>query len=112
MQDEFAGQRLPDLPNAGYQTRREKALSDEIMMYVRGAERNRLLLLANVCEGREKFRRVVKKAWRHLKCDDDLADAVFGYLVLLAGPTPEIQREELIKLEDRRRNGLLWTPQN
>ena len=24
MQDEFAGQRLPDLPNAGYQTKRER----------------------------------------------------------------------------------------
>ncbi len=111
MNDEYAGQRLPDLPNAGYATQREKQLSDEVMFYIRGAERNRLLLLANVCEGREKFRRVTKKAWKHLKVDDELVDAVFGYLVLLAGPHPEAQREELTKMESARRNGI-WLPQN
>ncbi len=110
MRDEFAASRLPDLPNDGYATKREKAMSDEIMTYIRGAERNRLLLLANVCEGREKFRRVVKKAWRHLKCDDEMADAVFGYLLLLAGPNPEAQREALIQLEDDKKTGLIYRP--
>ena len=35
MRDEFARTRLPDLPNAGYQTSREKQLSDEIMVFLR-----------------------------------------------------------------------------
>ncbi len=114
MRDEFAASRLPDLPTEGYSTRREKQLTDEIMMYIRGAERNRILLLTNVVEGREKFRRVVKKAWRHLKCDDELADAVFGYLVLLAGKNPELQLDSLKALEEtkRTRSKLLWTPTN
>jgi hypothetical protein len=112
MRDEFAASRLPDLPNDGYSTRREKALSDEVMFYLRDTERDRLQLVSTVCGGREKFRRVVKKAWRHLKCDDEMADAVFGYLVLLAGPNPELQLEELKKLEDRRQNGSLWMPTN
>lgn len=111
LKDEFSAERLPDLPNAGYSTKREKQLSDEIMFYIRGAERNRLLLLANVCEGREKFRRITKKAWKHLKVDDEMVDAVFGYLVLLAGPNPEAQREQLIQMESARQNGL-WIPQN
>ncbi len=106
MRDEFADQRLPDLPTAGYATIREKQLTDEIMTYIRGAERNRLLLLANVCEGREKFRRITKKAWKHLRVDDDLVDAVFGYLVLLAGPNPEEQREHLLRMESARKAGI------
>lgn len=97
MRDEFAGQRLPDLPDAGYSTRREKALSDEIMFFIRGAERDRLWLLSMVCDGKEKFRRIARKAWAHLKVDTDLADAVFGYLVLLAGKYPELQRDELLR---------------
>lgn len=114
MKDEFSGSRLPDLPDAGYSTQRERQLSDEIMMYIRGAERNRLLLLMNVCEGREKFRRVTKKAWRHLKVDDALCDAVFGYLVLLAGKDPELQRDELLKLDqaEKLRRAGLWLPRN
>lgn len=97
MQDEFAGQRLPDLPTAGYSTRREKALTDEIMFFVRGCERNRLLLLSIVCDGKDKFRSIGRKAWRHLRVDTDLCDAVYGYLQLLAGKYPELQRDELIR---------------
>jgi hypothetical protein len=64
-------------------------------MFLRATERDRVMLLLYVTEGREKFRRIVKRAWRHLKCDDTMADAVFGYLVLLAGPNPERQLEAL-----------------
>lgn len=112
MRDEFSGQRLPDLPDAGYSTQRERMLSDEVMFYIRGAERNRLLLLMNVCEGREKFRRVTRKAWKHLKVDDALCDAVFGYLVLLAGPNPEAQRDELLRLDriEKLKRAGLWLP--
>ena len=95
MRDEFAGSRLPDLPTAGYATKREKRLTDEIMFFLRGAERNRIFLLTMVCDGREKFRKVTKTAWRHLKVSDSLCDAVFGYLVLLAGPNPHDQRARL-----------------
>lgn len=109
MKDEFSASRLPDLPDAGYSTRREKQLTDEIMFYIRGAERNRMLLLSNVVGGREKFRRITKKAWRHLRVDDDLVDSVFGYLVLLAGPKPEEQLDHLKFLEARKRSGL-WLP--
>lgn len=109
MRDEFAGQRLPDLPNAGYATRREKMLTDEIMMYVRGAERNRILLLSNVVGGREKFRRITMKAWRHLRVDVALVDAVFGYLVLLAGANPHEQLDSLQRMEAAKRSGL-WIP--
>jgi hypothetical protein len=114
MKDEFASSRLPDIPNAGYATSREKRLSDEVMFYIRGAERNRLLLLSNVCEGREKFRRVTRKAWKHLKVDDALCDAVFGYLVLLAGANPELQRDELLRLDraEKLRRAGLWLPRN
>jgi hypothetical protein len=107
MIDEFADQRLPDLPNDGYATRREKQLSDEIMMFLRATERDRFMLLLYVIQGREKFRRIVKRAWRHLKCDDAMADAVFGYLVLLAGPYPERQLETLKTLADAKR-ARLW----
>ena len=89
---------LPDLPNAGYSTTREKELSDEIMYFIRETERDRLLMLDIVCNGREKFRRVFLKAFRYLRIDVDLCDAVFGYLVLLAGENPELQRDSLLRL--------------
>lgn len=96
--DKFASVRLDDLPNAGYATAREKELSDTVMFFIRGAERDRLWLLSMVCDGLEKFRKVLRKAWRHLKADHELIDAVYGYLVLLAGPNPSLQRDELMRL--------------
>lgn len=109
MQDEFAGRRLPDLPNAGYATRREKQFSDEIMSFIRGCERNRILLLTIVCARKDKARRVMKKAWKHLKADDEMVDAVFGYLVLIAGEKPEEQLDHLQNLDKLRAAGL-WAP--
>jgi hypothetical protein len=106
MRDEFADSRLPDLPTAGYATDREKHLTDEIMMFIRGAERNRIFLLTMVSEGREKFRKVTKKAWRHLKVDDNLCDAVFGYLVLLAGPNVHEQLDTMKVMESAKKVGL------
>ncbi len=103
MIDEFADVRLPDLPNDGYSTRREKALSDEVMFFIRGAERDRLLLLSLVCDGKDKFRRVARKAWSHLKIDTEMCDAVFGYLEILAGAYPHLQRDMLLKMPQ---NGL------
>ena len=49
---------LPDLPNVGYATTREKTGSDMIMVFMREVERDRLRLLTIVVEGREKWRKV------------------------------------------------------
>ena len=97
--DEFAQSRMPDMPNAGYQTTRERTLSDEIMMFLRDAERDRLYLVSMVCDGYDKFAKIAKGAWRHLKVDDTLIKAVWGYLVLLAGPEPDTQRTALLQLK-------------
>lgn len=87
MRDEFAGQRLPDLPNDGYSTRREKALSDEVMYFIRGCERNRRLLLKIIAGGKDRFRKIARKAWSHLRVDTELCDAVYASLVAAAFPT-------------------------
>ncbi len=94
----IAASRLPDLPIAGYATQREKELTDEMMLFIRSAERDRLYLLSMVCDGLEKFRGITKKAWRHLQADDAIVDAVFGYLVLLAGDYPHLQRDEMLRI--------------
>lgn len=85
--------RLPDLPNVGYATRREKALSDAIMTFIRDTERNRLRLLTIVVEGRERWRTVGKAAFG-LKVETDALDAVYDYLTLLA-VKPVTQRQLL-----------------
>ena len=99
MRDKFHASRLPDLPIAGYATNREKELTDAVMFFLRGAERDRLWLLSMVCDGRVKFRRVMAHAWRYIKADEDLIDACYGYLVLLAGPMPHEQRDKLLRLQ-------------
>ena len=90
--DPFAASRLPDLPNAGYSTRREKELSDAMMFLIRGLERERLLLLEVVILGRAMWRKRFIQAFRVIGADADFADAVFGYLLLLAGPNPVAQK--------------------
>jgi len=95
MSDALRSSRLPDLPNAGYRTRAEKELSDAVMFLIRGMERDRLLLLETVIQGRATWRQRFTKAFRAIKADDDLADAVYGYLVLLAGPDPVAQKARL-----------------
>lgn len=95
MPDEFQGQRLPDLPHAGYTTRTQRELSDAMMFVIRGFERDRLLLLETVIQGRAIWRKRFVKAFKAIKADDEFADAVFGYFVLLAGPNPEAQKAQL-----------------
>ena len=96
--DPFVHSRLPDLPNAGYATRTQRELSDAMMFLIRGFERDRLLLLETVIKGAQLWRRRFKSAFRILKADDEMADAVFGYFTLMAGPNPEAQKEILLGL--------------
>lgn len=75
---------LPDLPNAGYATPREKQLTDSIMFFMRGVERDRLQLLSIVLEGRAKWRKAGGKALGWLRVDTDLLDSIFSYFELQA----------------------------
>lgn len=96
--DPLDASRLPDLPTAGYATAREKYLSDAMMMFIRGAERDRLWLLSMVLDGQDKFKAVMGRAWRAWRVSDDEIEAVFAYLTLLAGADPEIQRDALLRM--------------
>ena len=78
-------QRLPDIPNAGYQTPLQRELSDAVMFLCRGMERDRLLLLETVIKGRDLWRKRFKAAFRAIKADDEMADAVWGFLLILVG---------------------------
>lgn len=75
---------LPDLPDAGYSSRRQKETTDAIMFFLRGVERNRPLLLDLVLGGRAKWRRVAGRVWRGLLIDGDLLNTIYGYMALLA----------------------------
>jgi len=75
---------LPDLPNAGYSTARERQLTDEIMVFMRDVERDRLRLLTIVLEGRAKWRTVASKIWRGLRVEDESLDAIYDYFTLQA----------------------------
>ena len=90
--------RLPDLPNAGYATRREKALSDAIMFSVRAWERDRPTLLMMVIEGQPTFHARCKTAWAAWRVDDDLIREVWEYVKLLAGADPQGQLAQLMKI--------------
>lgn len=92
MSDEFAGERLPDLPNAGYATFSERELSDAIMLFIRECERERRRLLAIVLGGKERWRKVAGDIWRGLPIDTDLLDSIYDYFVMLAADG-EDQRE-------------------
>ena len=96
--DPFAASRLPDLPNAGYASNLQRELSDAMMFLIRGFERDRLLLIETVIRGAQLWRRRFKSAFRVLKADDEMADAVFGYFQLMVGPNPEAQKEILLGL--------------
>lgn len=75
---------LPDIPNAGYSTRRERALSDSIMEFMRATERDRLQLLSIVVGGIEKWRTVGGKALRWVRADTEILDTIFHYFELQA----------------------------
>lgn len=110
MADPIAASRLPDLPNAGYATKAQKELTDAVMFLIRGIERDRLFLLEVVLQGKWLWRKRFVHEFKAIKADDDLADAVFGYLVLLAGPNPEAQqailegqmRQQAVEAYDKR----------
>lgn len=94
---------LPDLPDAGYSTRRERALTDAVMFAMRAIERDRLQLLSVVLDGRTKWRTVLRSSWRGLRITNDLADSIYDYLTLQAA-RPAFQRELL----DNAQNPLKW----
>lgn len=89
--DPLSASRLPDLPDAGYATRRQKETSDAIMIFMRGVERNRMLLLAIVVDGIDKWRSTAGSVWRGLLIDRELLDSIFRYFVLQAGVNPAEQ---------------------
>jgi len=97
MVDEFAASRLPDLPNAGYSSPKQKATSDLVMFWLRGIERDRVLLLQIVVDGPHWWRRIAGRAWglntggRVSAVSTELLDRVFEYMRLLAGPNPAQQ---------------------
>jgi hypothetical protein len=88
--------RLPDLPNAGYATHREKSLSDAVMQFMRDVERDRLRLLTIVLAGRTRWRQVAQSVWRGVRIGEDhqLLDAIYDYFTLQACP-PTVQYELL-----------------
>ncbi len=82
---------LPDLPDAGYSTRRQKEASDAIMFFMRGVERDRFLLLSIVIDGIDKWRKTAGGVWRGLLIDRDILDSIFRYFVAQAGVNPAQQ---------------------
>ncbi len=96
---------LPDLPNAGYATTREKQLSDAVMQFIRSIERDRLRLLTIVLEGRERWRTVAQGTWRGLRIGESgtILDQIFMYLELMA-VRPGVQR----MLLDAQKKPSMW----
>jgi len=91
MSDRLAASRLPDLPNAGFSTWKQKQTSDMIMFFMRGVERHRLLLLSIVIDGIDKWRKTAGKEWKGLLIDREILDSIFRYFVMQAGPNPAQQ---------------------
>ena len=94
----LAQSRLGDLPTDGYSTKRQKELTDAIMLFMRSVERDRPFLLSIVVGGKQKFRHIVLKQWRGLRPADDLADKIFDYFAKQAGPNPLGQLERLERM--------------
>lgn len=94
---------LPDLPHVGYATRREKALSDAIMQFMREVERDRMRLLTIVIEGPERWRAIAGEIWRGLRIgqEDGALDAIYTYFVLQAATSqPALQRALLAAVKN------------
>ena len=89
---------LGDLPNAGYSSPKQKALSDAIMVSIRGWERERHVLLMMVIEGEELFRARCRKGWAAWRPDEDLLREVWAYVKRLAGPNPQQQLANLLTI--------------
>ena len=76
---------LPDIPNVGYSTARERFGSDAIMVHMRAVERDRLLLLTIVTEGRDKWREQARKSFGYsLAIPDEILDEIYWYFFLQA----------------------------
>jgi hypothetical protein len=90
---------LPDLPSAGYLTRRQRETSDAIMIFMRGVERDRPLLLSIVLDGLETWLKTAGTVWRGLLIDKDVLTSIFRYFELQAGPNPA---EQLLILEGQK----------
>lgn len=77
---------LPDLPNAGYATQRERELTDMIMQFMREVERDRLRLLTIVIKGKTRWRAVAGDIWRGHRIGEDhqLLDSIYDYFTLQA----------------------------
>jgi hypothetical protein len=74
---------LPDIPNVGYATERQKTGTDQIMTFMRDIERDRLRLLTIVVEGRDKWRQVARQVFGHaMDITDDILDEMFWYFTL------------------------------
>lgn len=101
--------RQPDIPNAGYSTRREKALSDAVMLFMRKVERDRIWLLSIVIDGRQKFKYVLRKQFRGMESStilDNLCDKMFDWFEQAAGKDPFQQRAKLLKMDLRDKLGI------
>lgn len=95
---------LPDIPNVGYATEREKRGSDQLMTFIRDTERNRFLLLTIVLEGRATWRTRASKVFAAgMDLDAYALDATFDYLTLMAAK-PADQRALL----DAQHNSAKW----
>jgi hypothetical protein len=93
---------LPDIPDAGYATHRQRELTDQVMLFMRDTERDRVRLLSIVLDGLEKWRKVagsVLPSW----ADTELLDAIFHYFELQAC-RPMMQR----RLLDAAQNPDVW----
>lgn len=105
--DPLASSRLGDLPNGGYSTKKERELSDAIMLFMRNVERDRKFLLAIVIEGKDKFANVVLKEYRGLGLGDHIVEEMYEYFKKQAGPNPLGQLEALLAMTNRERYGLM-----
>lgn len=104
MLNDHLGQRLGDIPNAGFATNRQRAASDWMQDLLRNWERDRLALLVVVCSGRDEWRKRARATMRgmlkgpHL---DEVIDEVFRYMQILAGPNPFQELMALVELRKK-----------
>ena len=74
------------------------------MFFLRGAERERELLLMYVIEGPEVFVPRIMKAFKAWRINEDEAREVYGYLKLMAGYDPQGQLANLLKIRPKATN--------
>jgi hypothetical protein len=95
---------LPDLPNAGYATARERELSDTICMFMRDIERDRFRLLTIVIDGPDKWRKACSNLWRGLGVETESVDEIYRYFTLQAArPVDQRRLLEAMKNPDKYR---------